>query len=129
MALAPRELERGKRNTMKSKHRASAALTLFACASSAPVVFATSISLNSSKDNTLYEDPLGQTSNGMSQYFFVGKVGSTGAGTLRRGLLQFDLSTIPSTATVNSVTLQVYVDKSNGAGEVLSLHRVSKAWG
>ena len=62
-----------------------------------------SISLQPSKDNTLYEfDPTDPdsplNSNGAGDFFSAGRTRSRGL--LRRGLLQFDLSTIPAGAVV-----------------------------
>ncbi|HEX4802243.1 MAG TPA: hypothetical protein VFV14_01960, partial [Myxococcaceae bacterium] len=48
---------------------------------------ADTVQLNPSKDNTLYEDDSGSTSNGTGQYFFAGR---TSQGKIRRGLIAFD---------------------------------------
>ena len=51
-------------------------------------------------DNTLYEDALGETSNGLGEYVFTGDTGSFG---VRRTVLRFDLAGgIPAGATISS---------------------------
>ena len=78
------------------------------------------------KDNTLYEDPTGQTSNGAGVYFFAGM---TGANTLRRGLTVFDLTSIPTNATITGATLSMFLSKTHGGSAVVSLSKVLRDWG
>jgi hypothetical protein len=83
--------------------------------------------LSASKDNTLYESSTGALSNGAGDYFFVGR---TSANTLRRGLIQFDLTSIPLGATVDSVSLRLTLNRAEIAGAAdVSLHRTTTAWG
>src|SRR5262245_6118071 len=63
--------------------RAFTALILLAVASAA----ADSVVIGASKDNTLYTDATGSTSNGAGQYFFTGQSASA-----RRALVAFDIS-------------------------------------
>src|SRR6476620_790205 len=75
----------------------AAAATLFV--SPAPTqLHAATVSLNPSKDNTLFEDDFGSLSNGVGMAFFAGM---TNSGTRRRGLLAFDLSYVPTNAQVS----------------------------
>ena len=69
----------------------------------------TSVQITASKDNTLYESPSGN-SNGSGTHFFVGK---TNGGSIRRGLVAFDLSEIAQGATISSVTLTLNMSKTN----------------
>lgn len=78
------------------------------------------------RDNTLFEDPAGSLSNGAGSYLFAGK---TNVLTLRRSLLSFDVTSIPADATINSVSLRLYVSRSAGATEVCTLHTVLAHWG
>jgi hypothetical protein len=104
---------------------------LIAAASSAllaPSAGASVITLTSSKDNTLYQDNTGSLSNGAGEAFFAGKVGFGGGGALRRGLLAFDLSTVPTNAVLNSATVDLTCVKAPLTGNV-SLKRALKNWG
>lgn len=75
------------------------------------------------KDNTLYEDPAGQLSNGSGPYFFAGR---TSGNLLRRGLIAFDLSSIPTNATITGGNLRMRV---LGGGAEVSLYKALRAWG
>lgn len=90
--------------------------------------FADTVSFFPSKDNTLYEDPAGQTSNGQGIFFFAGK---TNASNLRRGLIAFDLASIPTNATVTAATLSMFLDQPriNATPVDISLSKVSRDWG
>jgi len=58
--------------------------------------------------------------------------GNLGVPGVRRGLLRFDLSSLPPGATVTSVVLQLRVTRVPGIGPVNStfdLHRLTAAWG
>ncbi len=85
------------------------------------------IALNPSKDNTLYENLSGATSNGEGSWLFAGK---TGADQIRRGLLAFDIAgNLPSLAVIESVTLTLTMDRTISGSQEMTLHRVSKDWG
>jgi hypothetical protein len=45
----------------------------------------------------------------------------------RRGLLRFDLSSIPSNATITSATLYLY-ERDNKSGQITYLYRVTSSW-
>ncbi len=80
------------------------------------------------KDNTLYENPLGQLSNGSGQYFFAGRTAV--AGLIRRGLLAFDLTSgLPQGATVTSVVLTLHVSRTLLSAQSVQLHNVLADWG
>ncbi|MCA9139279.1 MAG: hypothetical protein KDB00_21040, partial [Planctomycetales bacterium] len=65
----------------------------------------TTLELTSIADNTLYEDDFGTLSNGAGDHLFAGRVAGQGGAALRRGVVKFDVSSIPSGATINSVRL------------------------
>jgi hypothetical protein len=106
------------------KNKALTALLLFAAVRSA--IFADTVILSPQKDNTLYEDPEGQLSNGAGIYLFAGK---TAVPSLRRGLIAFDLSSIPSNATITGATLSMFLSMSHGGSEAVSLSKVLRDWG
>jgi len=92
----------------------------------APTVTAAVVSLGSVRDNTLYLDGTGSLSNGAGQFFFAG---NTGTGLLRRGLVAFDLSGIPTGATINSVSLTLHVSMNSTAPSDVSLYAILADWG
>lgn len=57
-------------------------------------------------------------------------VGTNAAGGVGRGLLWFDLSTIPGGASIESVSLSLYVGNlaTAGAGKTVALHRMLNGW-
>jgi hypothetical protein len=105
-------------------YKALTAILLFAVIRSATL--ADTVSFSPQKDNTLYEDPAGQTSNGSGIYLFDGK---TNSNLLRRGLIAFDLASIPSNATITGATLSMFLSMSHGESTDVSLRKVSRDWG
>ena len=90
------------------------------------------IELLPDQDNTLYEDAEGDISNGAGKGLFLGKIGPDGDELLRRALVRFDLSEIPSNAVINSVEVSFVISQvpQNGAAaDSATLHLVSKDWG
>ncbi len=87
------------------------------------------VTIDASKDNTLYEDAGGATSNGAGEYLFVGRTHLT-VNSIRRGLVAFNLAGhIPAGATVTSVTLSLNMSRSNAGDRVVNIHRVTADWG
>lgn len=90
----------------------------------------TTVSITADRDNTLYSTPSGSLSNGLGSAMFVGR---TGSGRVVRGILHFDLSTIPQGATVTDARLEMLIGFSASMGPQgptsHSVHRVSQDWG
>src|SRR6266536_6199935 len=88
------------------------------------------ISINPSKDTTLYEYVLadGDLSNGIGDYFFTGK---TALGLIRRGVLAFNVAgSIPPGSTITSVTLSMHVSRvPDNTARIVELHRLLADWG
>ena len=107
-------------------HRTLTTLLLFALTHSA--AFAVTVVLSPQKDNTLYEDPKGQLSNGHGIYLFTGLTGVAG---LRRGLIAFDLTSIPANATIMDATLSMFLSTPHGQTATIniSLNKALHAWG
>ena len=85
------------------------------------------VTVNASKDNTLYESPDGALSNGAGQHIFAGV---TGNNMIRRALLAFDLSAIPEGATITSAQLTLNMSQTGEIAPLeVALHRVLKDWG
>lgn len=87
----------------------------------------TTVNITFGKNNTLYEDVTGSTSNGAGQYLFTGK---TVVNQIRRGLVYFDLvEFIPPCAIVTNVTLKMHMSRTISASVPVQLRRVLKSWG
>src|ERR1700749_3607096 len=80
----------------------------------APGALANIFIASASKDTTLFEDAAGGLAGGKSTSFFVGRIGPNGGNLLRRGAIAFDLSSIPTNATIDSVSLALMLIKGNG---------------
>src|SRR6266481_5472800 len=89
-----------------------------------------SVSINPSKDNTLYEyNPnVGDVSNALGNHFFAGE---TALGELRRGVLAFDIAgNVPAGATITGVSLSINVSRvPSDTFYVVQLHKVLADWG
>lgn len=81
-----------------------------------------------SVDNTLYESATGSLSNGAGENFFSGRTGQSSE-YLRRGLIRFDLSSIPAGSYIQSVSLTLHCSLSSGGAQTMGLHRVLADWG
>lgn len=86
------------------------------------------VTIDASKDNTLYEDPAGALSNGAGDHLFAGK---TGMDSIRRGLIAFDISAaIPSGATITRVALSLNVSKvASASTQEVALIPMAADWG
>jgi len=88
------------------------------------------ISINPSKDNTLYQyNPNeGDLSNALGFHFFAGE---TGMGELRRGVLAFDIAgNIPAGSTILGVTLSLNMSRTGvDTARTIELHTLLADWG
>ena len=88
----------------------------------------TTVSLTADRDNSMYEESP-TFSNGSGIFLFAGATRQTGASP-RRALVHFDLSSIPSSATVQSATLQLTMNKTpTGSASVQTIHALTQDWG
>jgi len=84
----------------------------------------TTVDLTPSKDNSIFSES--NNSNGVGRLFS----GQNSMGNNRRCLLQFDFSSIPTTAIISSVTLTITVDQlSSSTTDTFALHRLTTSWG
>ena len=85
------------------------------------------------RDNTLYEDVDGDLSNGSGEFIFMGRVGETAGELLRRTVIHFDVSAIPSEAIIESVevTFEIVFAPNDPmvSGGTATLHRLLADWG
>ena len=104
---------------------AAALLALHSAASAATLV------LTPSKDNTLYQDAEGDVSNGQGVFLYAGKTGEDAGFRLRRGLIAFDLTSIPPDAVISGATLTMFLSRSSpsAAPVNISLHAATQNWG
>lgn len=101
------------------------ALVITAAACTSASVCADVVMLPASRDNTMWEDGA-NISNGAGESLFAGK---TSIETLRRALLSFDLTAIPSGSTITSVTLTLHCTRSASLANPVSLHPALASWG
>lgn len=78
------------------------------------------------RDTTIYESATGSLSGGASDSMYVGQ---TRTGSLRRGLLTFDLSSIPSGSVINSVSMRLWMSQTVSGPSTITAHRLTKDWG
>ena len=104
----------------------------------APALSADTLTVISDRDNTLYEvqcQPDGKVcerSNGAGFHFFAGRTqgkDGQGFGELRRGLIHFDVSSIPPGSTIDSVVLTLNMSRTIAGPQDVSLHSALADWG
>jgi urease beta subunit len=90
------------------------------------------VSLTPIKDNTLFgelQGTQGLTSNGQGS-IFVGRNAGDSGDRIRRGLVDFDVAgSIPAGSTINSVTLTMWVSRTQVGNQNVELHKVLADWG
>lgn len=84
----------------------------------------TAVDLPAVADNTMYSEST--NSNGVGPNFFLGK---TNSGNIRRALIKFDVSGIPSGSTITSVIMTLSCTQAAGGSTNVTLHRVTADWG
>ncbi len=91
---------------------------------------AITLSFSPNRDNVIFEDADG-LSNGLGENLFAGENGSRGGNRELRSLITFDISSIPSGAIVNSVTLNLTANTPRRTNVTVStsLHRLLGDWG
>ena len=90
--------------------------------------FAQTVQLISDRDNTLYQSDTGERSNGSGDFLFAGRSAQSG-NSFRRGLLHFDLSSIPAGSTINNVQLDLTSGTQTNGTRTFTLHRLNADWG
>ncbi len=90
--------------------------------------FADSITLEPTRDNTLYEDVGGALSNGAGEFLFAGR---TATSSLRRAVLAFDVAAaLPAGAIVTDVELTLEMSMTAGDdSRLFELYRLLSDWG
>jgi hypothetical protein len=86
------------------------------------------VTIESARDNTLYEPNIAPLSNGAGSYMFAGR---SGDGLRKRGLIMFDIagSGIPAGSVITSTILELSMSRTIAGPEQVGLHRVRSDWG
>lgn len=105
------------------------ALILAASTVNAPA-WAQTVTISASKDNTIYQNNVNRSAGGAAG-IFSGTVGVNGAGTLRRGLIAFNVAAIvPAGSVITSAQLTLTLGAAGGgASQSIELHRLNVDWG
>ncbi|MHC4975660.1 MAG: multicopper oxidase domain-containing protein [Planctomycetota bacterium] len=112
---------------MLARKHLTGALALSGVIACTNLASAVTVDLAAAKDVTLYENASGDTANGSGSRIFVG---NTNDSLIRRGLIHFNVNSfIPANSTINSVTLTLYVSRTEAGPETVTLHRVTSDWG
>ncbi len=88
----------------------------------------TTVVLNPTKDNTLYQNGSGAWSNGLGDYLFAGTDNSFN---FKRAVLAFPVSdSVPAGATILSASLTLNMNKApTSNGRTVAMYRVTQDWG
>ena len=96
------------------------------CSLSTAKGYSSVITLHPSKDNTLFQSVDEHLSNGAGPHIFSGATISFG---LRRALLYFDVSRIPTSSNIVSAKLTLFMDRTAVGNVSIRLHRLLDHWG
>ena len=87
-------------------------------------------SVPASKDNTLWNDPAGETSGGATEGIYAGRAGAQAAFEVRRALIAFDVaSQVPAGAIVTGATLRLNMNATVSGPQTIRVYRVLQDWG
>jgi len=90
------------------------------------IAWAETVFIEPTQDNTMYQHPQGNLSNGSGDHMLVGR---NAAGDIRRGLISFkSLHAIPRNALIQSVKLHLSLSRDDSPAATLSLYRVTADW-
>ncbi|MEI9893252.1 MAG: DNRLRE domain-containing protein [Chthoniobacter sp.] len=107
-------------------------LLLFFCSGVTAAVFADVVNLGANHDTTIFQNNVTNSAGAAPGIF----AGTNGASSPRRGLMSFDLSSIPAGAIITNVQLTLTVGQIAGSGgsggtstETIGLFALSSGWG
>jgi hypothetical protein len=93
-----------------------------------PSAAQTEVTIEPSKDNSLFESMAGNVSNGVGVYLFAGTTARRSE--IRRAVLRFDVAgDVPAGATIDSVKLSMMMTKTISGNHDATLHRLTADWG
>ena len=102
----------------------AAALCLAPAAAAAQAV---TVTLQADRDASLYAED-GDLANGAGIGFHTGRTDSNNGGNERRGLVHFDLSSIPDGSVVSDARLVLTVAQTSTGDLPVEIHRVTAGW-
>ncbi len=82
------------------------------------------VEIVATQDNVLYQSATGTISNALGSHLFAGNNTSG----VRRPILSFDLTGIPSNAQIDAAQLRLYCTSNSGEGFPMTLHEVLESW-
>ena len=89
----------------------------------------TTLQLTPVADDTLYQDPAGNLSNGVGQHLFVGTTGQN-QNSVRRGVVKFNLAALPVGASITGAILTLNMSKTpSSVAQNVAVHRALRDWG
>ncbi len=94
----------------------------------APVTVSETVTVEASRDTSLFENSDGALGNGAGEYLFAGRT-QQGQDSLRRALIAFDFSSIPANATITNASLTLNMSRTIVGAFDVALHRVTQDWG
>lgn len=117
------------RNSTRRRPGARAACCVAESLEVRSLLSAVVVQLAASQDNTIYNVPSGDLSNGQGQFIVTG--GAGGIAAARRGLIAFDVAGagIPEGSTILDVVLTMNLTQTVGGATNVAVHRSLKAWG
>jgi len=87
------------------------------------------VTITATKDNTLYQDAEGTSSNGAGAFLFAGRTNQA-ANNLRRAVVKFDLTgKLPENAVISRAILKMNVSKTVTGASDVKVHRLLGDWG
>ncbi|MEX0324539.1 MAG: DNRLRE domain-containing protein [Puniceicoccaceae bacterium] len=93
-----------------------------------PALWSATVSIEPTKDNSMFEEA--DESNGKGTYLFSGQTAPKNNNARRRALLQFDLNgVIPAGSTIESVSLELTMNRTITGSQAMTLHRLNADWG
>ena len=88
------------------------------------------LTLHPSQDSSIYSE-FGSRSDGIGPNLFSGKLAASQGDAFRRALLQFDVSSLPSIAVIQSAELRLFVNNSPSLAPptvAMTLHPITTRW-
>jgi spore coat protein A len=85
------------------------------------------VTLQADRDASIYAED-GDLANGAGIGFHVGRTDSNNGGNERRGLVHFDVSSIPDGSVITDARVILYVSQTSTGGLPVEIHRLTAAW-
>ncbi len=87
------------------------------------------ITIEAVRDATIFNDGIGDRSDGKSPNFYAGRAGSNTTWPVRRALIAYDVSAaVPAGSTIQSVQVRLYMSKTMVGNKQFDLYRLTTGW-